>query len=93
MSEINIHYPLDCHIDHSKKTMKTLLQLLEEKYAIKSKFSSDTVCSLSGSGVSGQLLIHEDNIEIFAKLGFFMAPFKAIIENEIRNKLDECFSG
>lgn len=91
MSEININYPLECHIDHSKQTLQLMLNALHDKYAIQHKFSSDTECTLSGSGVSGNVLINEDGIEIYAKLGFFMIPFKSVIENEIINKLDECF--
>jgi putative polyhydroxyalkanoate system protein len=93
MSEININYPLDCHIDHSKQTLQTLLAALEQKYAIKHEFDSETECTLSGSGVHGQLTIHDDKIAIYAKLGFFMMPFRSIIETEIINKLDECFAG
>ncbi|TDR16276.1 polyhydroxyalkanoic acid system family protein [Marinicella litoralis] len=91
MSEINITYPLECHIDHSKQTLQTMLNALRDKYAIQHEFVTETECRLSGSGVTGNLLIKDDGIEIYAKLGFFMIPFKSVIENEINNKLDECF--
>jgi len=91
MSEININYPLDCHIEHSKNTLKSLLTALQDKYAINHTFSSETTCKLSGSGINGQLSIHDDGIEIYAKLGFFMMPFKTVIETEIINKLNESF--
>lgn len=92
MSEINITYPLDCHKDHSKETVQKLLSALEEKYAIKHQFINDQACTLSGTGVSGQLTLEEDGISIYAKLGFFMTPFKSIIETEIINKLNESFA-
>ncbi len=91
MSEIIINYPLDCHIDHSKKTLQTMLAALKEKYAIEHEFDSDTECRLSGSGVNGKIIILDDSVHINAKLGFFMIPFKSVIENEIINKLDESF--
>lgn len=91
MSEIHIHYPLDCHIDHSKETVKGLLSALEEKYAIKHEFVDEHECVLKGSGVTGRLELLEDCIDINAKLGFFMSPFKSIIEAEIINKLNEKF--
>ncbi len=91
MSEININYPLECHIDHSKQTLQTMLTALQDKYAIQHEFDTETECKLSGSGVTGKILIHDDRIEIYAKLGFFMIPFKTVIENEIINKLDQCF--
>lgn len=91
MSEINISYPLDCHIDDSKETLLSLLHALEDKYAIRHEFISEHECNLSGSGVSGILTLDEESIEIHAKLGFFMIPFKTVIEAEIRNKLDESF--
>ncbi len=91
MSEINISYPLECHIDHSKETIQTLLNALENKYSIKHEFTSEHECTLSGSGVSGQLVLDDEGIEIYAKLGFFMIPFKTVIEAEIMNKLDESF--
>lgn len=92
MSEIHITYPLDCHIDHSKETTQNLLNALEQKYAIKHEFINEHECKLSGSGVSGQLSILEDGLEIFVKLGFFMIPFKSVIEAEINNKLAESFA-
>ena len=91
MSEINISYPLDCHIDDSKETLVSLLHALEEKYSITHEFINDHECTLSGSGVSGSLTLHASGIEIHARLGFFMIPFKTVIESEIRNKLDESF--
>jgi len=91
MSEINIHYPLECHIDHSKQTLQTMLTALQEKYSIQHEFYSETECNLSGSGVNGNVSINDDGIEIYAKLGFFMIPFKSVIENEIINKLNKCF--
>ncbi|MCB1584234.1 MAG: polyhydroxyalkanoic acid system family protein [Marinicella sp.] len=91
MSEICINYPFDCHIDHSKETLKVMLNALEEKYAIQHHFISESECNLSGAGVNGQLTIHNDSIDIYAKLGFFMMPFKSIIEKEILDKLNEHF--
>ena len=91
MSEININYPFDCHIDHSKETLKAMLRALEEKYSIQHYFESETECTLSGTGVNGQLIIHDESIDIYAKLGFFMIPFKSIIEKEILDKLNEHF--
>lgn len=92
MSEININYPLDCHFDHSKKTLKSMLDLLHQKYGIEHDFYCESACTLSGSGVNGKLSIEDEGIIIYAKLGFFMIPFKSVIENEIVNKLDETFN-
>ena len=92
MSEINITYPLDCHKDHSKETVELMLHALEEKYAIKHEFINEQECTLSGTGVSGQLTLEEADIKIYAKLGFFMLPFKSTIETEIVNKLNEYFA-
>jgi len=92
MSEINITYPVDCHKDHSKVTVQSMLHALDEKYSIKHEFVNEHECTLSGSGVSGQLTLEDDGIEIYAKLGFFMIPFKRIIETEIINKLNEYFA-
>ncbi len=92
MSEININYPLDCHLDHSKETVQTLLNALADKYAINHEFIDDATCNLSGSGVSGQLTISDEGIDIYAKLGFFMIPFKGVIESEIITKLNESFA-
>ncbi|MFC3193665.1 polyhydroxyalkanoic acid system family protein [Marinicella sediminis] len=92
MSEININYPVDCQADESLETMTHLLQLLEQKYGITHQFINDRECQLSGSGVKGQVQINDEGIEIFARLGFFMIPFKSVIETEILTKLDEHFS-
>lgn len=91
MSDIEINYPLDCHIDHSKDTVQSLLTALEDKYSIKHEFTDEHHCKLSGSGVSGQLQLKEDCIDISVQLGFFMLPFKSVIETELINKLNEKF--
>ena len=67
MSEINITYPLECHIDHSKQTLQTMLNALRDKYAIQHEFVTETECRLSGSGVTGNLLIKDDGIEEIEK--------------------------
>ena len=92
MSEINLTYPLDCDIEHAKATVQGMLHALQEKYAINHQFVSEHECHLSGSGVDGQLLIKDDEINVYAKLGFFMSPFKSVIETEIVKQLDQCFA-
>jgi len=92
MSKINLTYPLDCHIEHAKTTLQGMLHALQEKYAINHDFVSEHECHLSGAGVDGQVFIKDNEIEVYAKLGFFMAPFKSVIEAEIIKQLDKCFA-
>jgi putative polyhydroxyalkanoate system protein len=92
MSDINISYPVDCEPRESVQTLSHMLQLLEQKYGIKHRFINDLECELSGSGVNGQISVSDEEIEVFARLGFFMIPFKSVIESEIVSKLDEYFA-
>jgi len=92
MSDINITYSVDCHQDRSKETVQSMLLALEDKYAIKHEFINEQECALTGSGVTGQLTLEDKVINIHAKLGFFMLPFKSVIETEIINKLNEYFN-
>ena len=93
MSRIYIQYPC---ADHPKEIIAArvteLLHKLEDKYGIAHEFTCDDQCDLTGSGINGQLKIDDDGIEIDAKLGFMMMAFKAMIETEIKTKLDETFS-
>lgn len=93
MSKIYINYPCS---EHPKEVITAkvaeLLHKLEDKYGICHEFTEDNNCQLSGSGINGQVTIHDDGIEIDAKLGFMMMAFKGMIENEIQTKLDETFA-
>lgn len=93
MSKIYIKYPCS---EHPKEIIAErvteLLHKLENKYGISHEFTCDDHCDLSGSGIDGQVKIHDDGIEIEAKLGFMMMAFKGMIENEIKTKLEDTFS-
>ncbi|MCF6318192.1 MAG: polyhydroxyalkanoic acid system family protein [Proteobacteria bacterium] len=91
MSKINIKYEVTCDAEQSNQLIKTLLLALEDKYGIRHKYTDTYTCQLEGSGVTGELFIHDDRVEIDARLGFFMIPFKTVIENEIISKLNESF--
>ena len=69
-----------------------LLEDLSNKYGLLIETDGEGFIDFSGSGISGNVQICDDEINLQAKLGFFMSAMKPIISNEISNKLDEYFS-
>ena len=69
-----------------------LLEDIANKYGLSIEMDSDGSIAFSGSGISGNVIISDDEINLQAKLGFFMSAMKPVISNEISNKLNEYFS-
>ncbi len=69
-----------------------LLEDLANKYGLSIETDGKGYIDFSGNGISGNVQICDNEINLQAKLGFFMSAMKPIISNEITNKLDEYFS-
>ncbi len=69
-----------------------LLEDIANKYGLSIEMDGDGSINFSGSGISGNVKICGDEINLQAKLGFFMSAMKPVISNEISNKLNEYFS-
>ncbi len=68
-----------------------MLEEIAQKYGLSIESSGDGEIIFSGSGISGNVEIKEDEILLFAKLGFLMAAMKPIIASEIQKKLESKF--
>ncbi len=69
-----------------------LLEDLANEYGLSIETDGNGYIGFSGNGISGNVQICDKEINLQAKLGFFMSAMKPIISNEITNKLDKYFS-
>lgn len=69
-----------------------MLDDLVKKYqlVVDSK-SNDNIC-FSGSGITGEVAINKNEIQVSVKLSFLMIAMKSIIVNELQKELDFHFS-
>ena len=69
-----------------------MLEDLARKYGLSIETDGDGNITFNGSGISGNVEICENEIYLFAKLGFLMSAMKPIIAGEIQNRLEKNFS-
>jgi len=70
----------------------SMLDDLKQKYNLKIDSKSSSIICFSGSGISGNVDIYENEIQVTAKLSFLMSAMKPLIETELKKELEEHFS-
>ncbi len=92
MNTISISHKHNNTKENACSKAENLLEELANKYGLSIETDGDGDIKFSGSGISGDVQICDNEINLNAKLGFFMSAMKPVISNEISNKLDEYFS-
>ncbi len=92
MNTISITHKHNNSKENACSKAENLLEELSNKYGLSIETDGEGFIKFSGSGISGNVQICKDEINLQAKLGFFMSAMKPIISTEISNKLDEYFS-
>lgn len=91
MNSINIHHKHSYDKDQAWIKAEEMLEELANKYGLTIEHDGNGQVSFSGSGISGTVEIHHNEIYFNATLSFLMIAMKGIITNEIQNKLNEKF--
>ena len=88
MSQIQIIRPHGRSRDDALKLADDIAADLAEQFSIDYHWEQETL-HFERSGISGQILVDQDNIEIDARLGLLLYALKPAIENEINRYLDQ----
>lgn len=68
-----------------------MLEDLASNYGLEINSNGEGVISFTGSGITGQVIIQHNTIELSATLSFLMVAMKPVIVTEIKKKLDKIF--
>ncbi len=88
MSEINLGKKHKLGLTKAKAKVNKLAKQLEADYDLQSEWDGDTLV-FERAGLSGQLEVTKDNVQLNMKLGFLMAAFKPKIEEQLKTNLDK----
>jgi len=91
MPKIDIRRPHQLSTPEARIVVDKVAIKMREKFATESQWQGD-VLKFSRSGVNGTIAVEPDVIVVQAELGLMLSPMKGMIEQEIRNKLDEYFA-
>lgn len=63
---------------------------MEREFGMTAEWDGD-VLRFSRTGVSGEMVVAEDHVELRAKLGFLLSAFKGRIEETLHQNFDDYF--
>lgn len=91
MADIHIERKHSLGLLEARKVAFKWAEMAEEKFDMACTYeegSTEDLVSFTRSGVSGELKVTPDLLELDAKLGFLLGAFKDKIEGEIVKNLD-----
>lgn len=93
MSHIQISHNHSC-VDKTEACQRaeTMLEDIANDYGLEIHHDGEGHFDFSGSGISGQVTIDDDSVNLDASLGFLMLAMKGAIEAGIQKKLDKTFA-
>ena len=91
MSSIDIRRPHSLSEADAHTLIDKVAERMREKFDLKSQWQNGALI-FERAGIRGQIAILTDEIHVTAQLGMLFSPLKAMIEQEIRRKLDEHFA-
>lgn len=91
MSKIDISRNHTLPVEQGRKVLKKFAEELTSKYG--GSYSETTEgLTFKGPGIEGQITLDQRVVNLKAKLGLLMGPFKGAIEQQINEKMDEVFA-
>ncbi len=89
MSQITIQHPHCTSVDVIKSEVKTLSDILRQRYGARCQWVDDCHAKVSATGVEGMIQFDASSIDIQVKLGFMVSMMKNRIEADIRDYLSQ----
>jgi putative polyhydroxyalkanoate system protein len=90
MSHINIRRAHSLDRDKLRRLAEEMAVHLDNKFGLKYHWKEDTLY-FERSGVSGHIQVEPSALQIQARLGFLLSPFKSRFEREIHDYMDRLF--
>lgn len=75
-------------LDEARNRADRIADDLKEQYSVRSNWEGDAL-HVEGNGISGQLLVDEQHIELQVKLGFALKLMEGPIRSVIERTIDE----
>lgn len=91
MPSIDIRKPHPLSTSQARAVVEQVAARMQQKLGVESRWEGDTM-HIARPGVTGTIAIQGDVIVVNVQLGLMFSPFKGMVEQEIRSKLDEHFS-
>jgi len=91
MAKIDIHREHHLSLPQARAVVDKVAAKMSEKFGTQSQWQADTL-KFSRTGVNGTIAVENGAVQVHAELGMLLSPMKNMIEQEIRNKLDEYFA-
>lgn len=88
MSVIDVHRAHTLDKDHARDAAEALARDLSSQFDLDYQWEGDHL-KFKRSGVKGHLNITANDLHVHLELGLLLRPFKAKIEDEIHNQLDQ----
>ncbi|MDR6935066.1 MULTISPECIES: polyhydroxyalkanoic acid system family protein [unclassified Luteibacter] len=91
MAKIDIRRPHGKTVAEARAVVDAVASRMNEKLGTEGGWQGDTYL-FARSGVKGAIAVSAADVHVTAELGMLLTPMKGMIENEIRQKLDEKFA-
>jgi len=88
MSDIHFVRQHPLSLAQAKKVAQKTADDLAQEYDLDSEWQGDTL-HFHRSGVSGQMKVSDDTIDLTVKLSLLFKPFKAKFESHIEHRIEE----
>jgi len=93
MAKIHITREHQLDRESARAEIERVAQRMQEEYGADYCWQDDDTLEFSRSGVSGQITVSDDVIDLTIKLGLLLAPMKHQIEQRIVAKIDRAIEG
>jgi putative polyhydroxyalkanoate system protein len=90
MADIEVQRDHALGLKKAKAAAQKVADEMAESFDMESEWEGNTL-HFSRSGVSGELTVTKNSVQMNAKLGFLLAAFKPKIEAQIEKNFDEYF--
>jgi putative polyhydroxyalkanoate system protein len=91
MADIELQRDHALGLKKAKAAAQKIADEMQETFDMESQWEGNTL-NFSRSGVSGQLSVTKNSVQMSAKLGFLLAAFKPKIQAQIEKNFDQYFS-
>jgi putative polyhydroxyalkanoate system protein len=91
MADIELQRDHTLGLKKAKAAAQKVAKEMEENFDMTSEWEGNTL-HFTRSGVSGELTVTKDSVEMNAKLGFLLSAFKPKIEAQIASNFDKYFA-